>query len=115
MSRKVNNIIKVYQKLSAADKTLLFLKLQQLDMREHYDPTIKKYKVQMTNIFGQYLVDRTFTAYNRRNLNRELQAFCQLKHLRDYDPIWAEAGYTDEKKRQHYKMTTLDKVIITEL
>jgi hypothetical protein len=57
----VNNILEIYDKLSEDDKIRLFLSLDARDMRNHYDPSYKQYRIKAKNVYGLYIVDVRLT------------------------------------------------------
>ncbi len=57
MSKKVEKILSLYDDLSEDEKIRLFLSLSQKDMREHYDPSYRRYRIKAVNFYGKLLVD----------------------------------------------------------
>jgi hypothetical protein len=73
---KTNKIINLYKELNEDEKIRLFLSLQDLHMRDHYDPSYKQYRIQAKNVYGKLLVDTVVSRgltthfYNKREATR---------------------------------------------
>jgi len=57
--KKVDKILNLYKNLSENEKISLFLTLSKLDMKRYYDPSYKKYRAIVKNIYGTHLMDKT--------------------------------------------------------
>ena len=108
----IDNILEQYKSLSEHEKISLFLSLQQLDMREHYDPSYKRYRLRVTNKYGKYLIDKTISnLYNLREAKRE--AYNHMNNLTQY--MSERETYMTKDEIYVYRNMAYDEIIITEL
>lgn len=96
----IENILQLYDSLSEDEKIKLFLQLQSKDMREHYDPTYKKYCIQVKNYYGEFLVNTILSrSYNLRGATRQANQFLFDRHMQPYDALIEDHMTYDDKVR----------------
>ena len=96
-SDKVNKILELYKDLSEDEKISLFLSLDKLDMREHYDPSYKNYKIEAKNFYGKLLISKTISGYyyNIREVKK--------KHTSFMIPCFSEDEVSEKVLKSYHK------------
>lgn len=90
MSKNLEKMLRLYDELNEDEKIRLFLSLDQKDMREHYDPSYRRYRIKAVNFYGKLLADATipYKIYNLREARKiSLNLLNDSWKIYKYEPI----------------------------
>jgi len=111
---KIKDILDIYKTLNDGEKNLLIYELDKLGIREDYTFKPNRFRVEYINYYGKHLVDRTFLAMSKRELERELGYFDILNKHNPYNKHWDDSRFSEEE-RNRYRNNSYTKRIITKL
>lgn len=117
MNDKVDDIVDLYKELSDDDKICLFIKLSKIDMCDFYDISYKKYRLQVKNYKGKFILDKPLTKsfYNKREVSRHVHNFLHDEmNLQKYD-VEIEKIYDNYKDKISYRNKCYMEYAITEI
>ena len=106
-------ILALYDTLSKEDKIRLYISLSNKDMREHFDPSYKRYRIVVKNVYGKLLVDRWLEGsyFNEREARRFANRFVEAQ-FRFYEPLYEKA--MDKEELIRYRNLSYTEIILTE-